>query len=94
MSSQIHEDEKFWRGFLVDEDSLSALNFFKRARRAEAHSDPDIIREAREEGRTVVTSNGWDFVRYIKEEQNPPNYPDCRDCLLRSPSHLSTRRVC
>jgi hypothetical protein len=66
-------------GFLVDEDSLVALHFSKRARRAEDHTDPEIIRAARKECRTIITSNAWDFVRYIKDEQNPPSYPDCQD---------------
>lgn len=90
--SQIHDDEKDWGGFLIDEDSSSARDFFKRARGAKAHNDPDIVREAREECRTVVTSNGWDFVRYIKDEQNPPNFPDCRDVwgLLAIPNREFT----
>jgi len=37
------------------------------------------VKEAWDDRRTIVTSNGWDFVRYIREFQNPPNNQDCRD---------------
>lgn len=44
-----------------------------------AHDDPDIVREAWDKRRTIVTSNGRDFLRHIQEFQNPPNNPTCRD---------------
>jgi hypothetical protein len=78
-SFQVNEVENDWGGFLIDADAVAALPFFDRAVKAEAHNDPDIVKEAWEERRTIVTSNARDFIRYIQEFQNPPNNPSCRD---------------
>lgn len=78
-SFQVNELETDWGGFLVDADAVSSLPFLDRAVEVSYHDDPDIVREAWEERRTIVTSNGHDFIRYIQEFQNPPNYPRCRD---------------
>lgn len=76
---QVNELENGWRGFLVDADAVGSLPFFDRAAKATAHDDPDIVREAWDQSRTIVTSNGRDFLRYIQDFQNPPNNPACRD---------------
>lgn len=76
---QVNEQETNWRGFLVDADAAAALPFFDRATKATAHADPDIVQEAWDERRTIVTSNARDFVRYIQEFQKRPNNPNCRD---------------
>jgi hypothetical protein len=78
-SFQINEQEINWRGFLVDVDAIAALPLLSRAIAATAHADRDIVREAWDEDRTIVTSNGRDFVRYIQEFQNPPNNEVCQD---------------
>jgi hypothetical protein len=54
---QVNEDESAWGGFLVDADAVAALTFFDRAREAVAHNEPDIVREAWNQRRTIVTSN-------------------------------------
>lgn len=71
--------ESDWGGFLIDADAVAALPFFERATKAVAHADVDIVREAWDESRTIVTSNGRDFLRHIQEFQNPPNNQSCRD---------------
>jgi hypothetical protein len=78
-SFQVNELENDWGGFLVDADAGAARSFFGRAVEATAHDDPDIVREAWDDRRTIVTSNGRDFTRYIQKFQNPPNKPNCRD---------------
>jgi hypothetical protein len=79
ISVQIHETEIKWGGYLVDEDCFPLVSFWERAEKAKARTDQDIVREAHKEGRTIITSNGWDFVRWIQEYQNPPNNMECRD---------------
>jgi hypothetical protein len=76
---QVNELESDWGGFLVDADAVTSLPFLHRATRATEHADADIVREAWDGARTIVTSNGRDFIRYIQEFQNPPNNPRCRD---------------
>jgi hypothetical protein len=76
---QVNDLEADWGGFLVDADAVAAMPFFDRAAKATAHDDPDIVREAWDQRRTIVTSNGRDFLRYIQEFQNPPNNPTCKD---------------
>ncbi|PYT69567.1 MAG: hypothetical protein DMG39_18190 [Acidobacteria bacterium] len=76
---QVNELEADWGGFLVDADAVASLRFFDRAIKAAAQNDPGIVREAWDQRRTIVTSNGRDFMRYIQEFQNPPNNPACRD---------------
>lgn len=78
-SFQVSDQETNWGGFLVDEDAAAVLPLLDRAIKAREHADADIVREAWKEQRTVVTSNGRDFVRFIQEFQNPPNNPNCRD---------------
>ena len=69
---QVNEVESKWGGFLVDADAVSALPFFDRAVKATVHKDPDIVREAWQQRRTIITSNARDFLQYIQEFQNPP----------------------
>lgn len=78
-SFQVHELESDWGGFRVDADAVASLPFLDRAIKAGAHADPDIVKEAWDNRQTIVTSNRRDFLRYIREFQNPPIFPDCRD---------------
>jgi hypothetical protein len=78
-SFQANEAEANWRGFLVDADAVAALDFLERAVRATAHDDRDIVAEARNESRTIVTSNRRHFLRYIQEYQSRANNEACRD---------------
>jgi len=54
---QVNEEEIGWSGFPVDADAKAAIPLLDRAVPAEAHDDPDIVREAWEKNRTIVTSN-------------------------------------
>lgn len=78
-SFQVHEFETAWGGFLVDADAAASLPSSNRAIMATAHDDPDIVKEAWDTNRTIVTSNGRDFLRYIRDFQNPPNNQECQD---------------
>ena len=78
-SFQVNELENDWGGFVVDADAAAALPLLGRAVKATAHADSDIVREAWDNHQTIVTSNGRDFIRHIKQFQNPPNNPRCRD---------------
>jgi hypothetical protein len=53
--------------------------FSQELRRRKKHDDREIVEEAWEEGRTIVTSNADDSLRYISIFQNPRNNNDCRD---------------
>jgi hypothetical protein len=55
------------------------MSFLDQAIETTAHADLDIVKETWEKNRTIVTSNRRDFIRYIHEFQNPPNYPSCQD---------------
>jgi hypothetical protein len=76
------EEENWWTGFLYDKDCQSKI--VRRALRpgvaSTRNKDPETVAEAREKSRTVVTSNGDDFVRYIKEAQKKDNNKNCEDC--------------
>ena len=93
---QVNKTETRWAAFLVDADAESALHYLPKATRAKKHDDRDIVEEAWEEGRTIVTSNADDFLRYISIFHNPPNNNDCRDLwgLLVIPNDHSQRWVC
>jgi hypothetical protein len=60
---QVHESEANWGGFLVDADAVASLPFLDRATKAAAHDDRDIVKEAWDQRRTIVTSNRRDFLR-------------------------------
>lgn len=79
IACQVSDVETDWTGFLVDADAESALEYLPKAKRAKNHADPDIVKEAWEQSRTIVTSNADDFLRYISIFQNPPNDDECRD---------------
>lgn len=77
---QVHEDETGWGGYLVDKDAAAALPLLgKRAVLAVARDDPDIVEEGWHDNRTIITSNGRDFVRHIREFQRRQNNRQCRD---------------
>jgi hypothetical protein len=51
----------------------------KRAKETTARGDENIVLEAKEQYRTIITSNGWDFVGHIKEYQRRDDNKRCRD---------------
>jgi hypothetical protein len=79
MAFQVNEQEISWNGFLLDADAVATQSFFDKVVTATAHDDNDIVEEAWNGDRTIVTSNGHDFVRHIRDFQNPPNNQRCRD---------------
>lgn len=77
---QVDANEAGWGGYLVDNDAEGALSLLgRRAALAAASDDRAIVEEAWNGKRTIVTSNGRDFVRYIQEFQRRQNNRDCRD---------------
>jgi hypothetical protein len=78
---QLHEDENYWRGFIYDKDSCSDIvkKFFLGVPTAEKY-DRDTVNEARDESKTVVTSNEKHFVRFTLEAQSKSIFPRCDDC--------------
>lgn len=76
---QVNEQEISWNGFLLDADAVATQPFFDKAVTATAHDDNDIVEEAWNANRTIVTSNGRDFAHHVRDFQNPPNNQHCRD---------------
>ena len=78
----LSEEENRWRGFLYDKDCQSEIvrRVLSPGIGTTRNKDPETVAEARDECRTVVTSNGDDFVRYIKEAQKKDNNKSCEDC--------------
>lgn len=79
IACQVNSDETRWRGFLVDADSEAVLPYLPNATRAKRHDDSDIVEEAWDEGRTIVTSNADHFLHDIAVFQNRPSNDACRD---------------
>jgi hypothetical protein len=76
---QVNDEETGWAGFLIDADCEAALPLLDRAILAEAHDDSDIVQEAWDRCRTIVTSNRADFLRHIQRFQSRENQRECRD---------------
>jgi virginiamycin B lyase len=78
----LNEDENLWSGFLYDKDACSAVvkQFFKAGVQTKYPQDPQTVAEARDECRTIVTSNGVDFMRFMREAQKKDNFKTCEDC--------------
>jgi hypothetical protein len=78
----LNEDENFWAGFLYDEDCQSEVvrRFLRPGANAESVSDPAVIAEARDKSRTIVTSNGYEFIRYVLAAQKKNLNTKCEDC--------------
>jgi hypothetical protein len=78
---QIHEHGNSWRGFIYDKDSCSDIvkKFFPGVLTRE-NDDRETINEARDESKTVITSNERDFIRYTREAQSRSIFPRCEDC--------------
>jgi predicted ester cyclase len=78
IACQVNEGETNWTGFLVDADAEAALKVLpEEAKKATKHDDPDIVEEAWDEGRTIVTSNGDHFLRHIAVFQNRTDNDAC-----------------
>lgn len=76
---QVNEEETRWAGFLIDKDSEGCVNLLPKAELCEAHYDPDIVDEAWDKRRTIVTCNRKDFVKEIRKFQRRENQKECRD---------------
>jgi hypothetical protein len=76
ISTQVNEDEVIWQGFLADEDAYRMVSKFKRAREATARGDENLVLEAEEQRRTIITSKGRHFIGHIKEHQRRDNNND------------------
>lgn len=77
--TQVNESELLWQGFLADEDSYEVVPKFERATESAARGDENIVAEAKGQYRTIITSNGRDFVGHIKEYQRRDDNNRCRD---------------
>jgi hypothetical protein len=77
----LSEWENIWSGFLLDRDCDSDIvkRFFPGTVTSK-RNDLETVLEAREEGKTIVTSNERDFIRYTKEVQKKDNNKLCEDC--------------
>ena len=77
----LSESENYWSGFLLDKDCDSDIvRAFFPGTITEKKGDADTTVEAREECKTIVTSNEKDFIRCIKEAQKREIGPRCEDC--------------
>jgi hypothetical protein len=78
----ICDAENQWSGFAYDNDCQSEVvrRFLKPGEAAEAGPDPAIVDSARDNCQTIVTSNGEDFIRYVREAQKKENLKRCEDC--------------
>jgi hypothetical protein len=76
------ESENHWKGFLYDKDCQSEIvrSVFVPGQDTEESTDPATVAEARDDYRTVVTSNGEHFIRYACAAQNKDNQRRCGDC--------------
>ena len=81
-ASFLHEDENQWPGFVYDKDSCSETvrHFFKPGKLTKCQYDPQTVIEARDQCRTIVTSNGTDFVQFMRKAQKTDNRKSCNDC--------------
>jgi hypothetical protein len=84
IACQVDAHETRWRGFLVDADCEASLETLReatgeKATEAKKHDDPDIVEEAWQDARTIVTSNRDDFLHHIAFFQNRPNKKDPPD---------------
>ncbi len=78
----LSQDENGWSGFLYDQDSCSAVvqQYFRPGKQTQCRHDPQTVFEARDQCRTIVTSNGVDFLRFMREMQKKDNFKTCEDC--------------
>ncbi len=91
---QINEQEASWTGFLADANSGSASQVLRGVLNATTHDGRSIVREAWSKCRTIVTTNGSDFLRHFQGFQDPPSERECRDLwsLLVIPSDLTNSK--
>jgi hypothetical protein len=78
----LSDSENSWTGFLYDKDCQSEVvrRVLKPGIITQEQLDPDTVAEARDDCRTIVTSNGDHFIRYISDAQKKPNNSRCEDC--------------
>lgn len=96
---QINEQEANWSGFLVDPNAGNPRWLHNAPVVSTSQTGKGLLREAWSTCRTIVTSNGSEFLRYFEEFQNPPSKHECKDLwgllvvseeLLKSGKHLLT----
>lgn len=68
-----------WGGFLIDLNVRDVVPLLKRARLTAFADDSDTVHEAWEQGRTIVTVNERDFVRYMLEHSKRDSGRECQD---------------
>jgi len=77
----LNEDEHGWQGFLHDKDCCSEIvQRFLPGILTTQERDMDTVCEARDDSRTIVTSNGDHFIREIHKAQKRDINPRCEDC--------------
>jgi hypothetical protein len=78
----LDEQENYWAGFLYDKDCQSAIvrYYFSPGIETTRTRDFDVVIEARENGRTPVTSNREDFIHFTRDAQRKDLNTDCQDC--------------
>jgi hypothetical protein len=77
----LNEDEHGWKGFLHDKDCCSEIvQRFLPGIRTAKERDMETVCEARDEFRTIVTSNGDHFIREVHKAQKRDINPRCEDC--------------
>jgi len=76
---QVNDEEIGWAGFLIDKDSADCVDLLPKAALCESHHDADIVAEAWDKGRTIVTGNRRDFITEIRKFQRRENQKECRD---------------
>lgn len=77
------EDENSWRGFIYDldcKDSFAVGKILIPGYSTAKRTDAETVIEAREQKKTVVTSNGSDFMKFTIECQRRDNRNCCEDC--------------
>jgi hypothetical protein len=78
----LDEAENLWGGFLYDKDccdSKVVQRYLHPGTPTEMRTDAETVAEARDSCKTIVTSNGDDFIRYIREAQKRDVNPRCDD---------------
>jgi hypothetical protein len=77
------EDENDWRGFVYDldcRDSVAVKQHLQPGKTTAVRTDLETVNEARENLRTVVTSNARDFRLHTTECQRRKDNESCEDC--------------
>lgn len=74
----VHEDEHNWRGFLCAPDAAGMTDLLRPARLARGKTMPEIVEEAKNDARTLVTADAK-FLEYMSVTR-PDNTTRCGGC--------------